>query len=230
MKNRIFFIVFCFIIIDAFFVVGFLVIRDSIAFNSLKSEVNYLSTLDITKDRFNTKIKSSGDYASVESAIKEYLDNYALEIRDISEMVTDSNVESMLSYDNYQRDGPYFKKSILYLNDTKSDFNKKIDLLISNLDDEYINNYIYNKTKDEFYVSIYKELMFDTSIRDVLLSTKKLLEETKVKMNNIYDTCLDTLNFLSTYNEEWKLEENEIRFANDELLNYYNSLIKNINS
>lgn len=230
MKNRIFFIVFCFIIIDAFFVVGFLVIRDSIAFNSLKSEVNYLSTLDITKDRFNTKIKSSGDYASVESAIKEYLDNYALEIRDISEMVTDSNVESMLSYDNYQKDGPYFKKSILYLNDTKSDFNKKIDLLISNLDDEYINNYIYNKTKDEFYVSIYKELMFDTSIRDVLLSTKKLLEETKVKMNNIYDTCLDTLNFLSTYNEEWKLEENEIRFANDELLNYYNSLIKNINS
>ena len=116
MKNRIFFIVFCFIIIDAFFVVGFLVIRDSIAFNSLKSEVNYLSTLDITKDRFNTKIKSSGDYASVESAIKEYLDNYALEIRDISEMVTDSNVESMLSYDNYQKDGPYFKKSILYLN------------------------------------------------------------------------------------------------------------------
>ena len=48
--------VFCFIVLDAFLVVGFLVIRDATSINNLKKEINELTKLDITKDDFQAYI------------------------------------------------------------------------------------------------------------------------------------------------------------------------------
>lgn len=228
MKKKNFFIVFCIILLDIFLIVGFLVIRDSISFNSLKNEVNELSKLDITKDRYNRKIKSKGDYAKVEEAIKDYLDNYAVEIQNLSKMMNDEKLSSILSYDNYVADGPSFTNSITYLESSKKQYNEKIDQLIANLDDENIDNYIYTKMDDKYYISLYQELMHETDMNETLKNTKTLLEESKTKMNNLYDTCLETLNYLNLYQEKWKLEDGEIKFQDEEMLNYYSSLISRV--
>lgn len=228
MNKKKFFIVFCIILLDIFLIIGFLVIRDSVSFNSLKNEVNELSKLDITKDRYNRKIKSSGDYAKVESAIKDFLDNYAVEIQNLSKMMNDEKLSSILSYDNYVADGPGFSNSIEYLDNSKKQYNEKIDQLIANLDDENIDNYIYTKMDDKYYISLYQELMHETDISKTLSDTKKLLEDSKVKMNNIYDTCLETLNYLKLYQDKWKLEDGEIKFQDDVMLNYYSSLISKV--
>lgn len=228
MKKKNFFIVFCIILLDIFLIVGFLVIRDSISFNSLKNEVNELSKLDITKDRYNRKIKSRGDYAKVEEAIKDYLDNYAVEIQNLSKMMNDEKLSSILSYDNYVADGPSFTNSITYLESSKKQYNEKIDQLIVNLDDENIDNYIYTKMDDKYYISLYQELMHETDMNETLKNTKTLLEESKTKMNNLYDTCLETLNYLNLYQEKWKLEDGEIKFQDEEMLNYYSSLISRV--
>lgn len=228
MKRKNIFIICGIILLDIFLVVGFLVIRDSLSFNSLKREVNELSKLDITKDRYNRKIKSKGDYALVEGAIKDYLDNYAVEIQNLSRMMNDEKLSTILSYDNYVADGPNFSSSIEYIEKSKKEYNEKIDQLIINLDDENIENYIYTKTDDVYYVSLYKELMFDTDIYNTLKSTKVLLEESKNKMNNIYDTCLETLNYLNLYHDKWSLEDGEIKFQNEDMLNYYSELVARV--
>ena len=54
------------------------------------------------------------------------------------------------------------------------------------------------------------------------------LKELRDKYNNIYDTSLEVLNFLSLYKDSWKLENGEIKFINNDLLNYYNNLISKI--
>lgn len=228
MKNKKFFIIFCFILIDVFLVVGFLVIRDSISFNELKREVIELSKLDITKDRYNRKIKSHGDYATVEKAIKEYMDGYAVDIQYLSKMMNDERLSTILSYSNYEKDGPEFKESLDYLEKSKKEYNEKIDKLIANLDEENIDNYIYTRINDEYYVSLYHELIFETPMIDNLKNTKTLLEESREKMNLIYDTCIETLNYLCLYNDKWKLEDGEIKFQTEDMYNYYMSLISKV--
>ena len=229
MKKKKFFIIFCIIILDIFLIIGFLVIRDSISFNSLKNEVEELSKLDITKDRYNRKIKSTGDYAKVESAIKDYLDDYAVKIQHLSKMMNDNKLSTILSYDNYVADGPNFNNSLDYLEKSKKEYNEIINQLLVNLDDENINNYIYTKIKDPYYVSLYQELIFKTEMIDTLDNTRVLLEESKTKMNNIYDTCIETLNYLKLYQNKWKLEDGEIKFQDDDMLNYYSSLVSRVN-
>ena len=59
MTRKKFFLIFCFLIIDIILIVGFLVIRDATSFNELKKEVYSLSKLDLTKDRYNRRIKDS---------------------------------------------------------------------------------------------------------------------------------------------------------------------------
>lgn len=228
MKNKKFFIIFCFILIDVFLVVGFLVIRDSISFNELKREVIALSKLDITKDRYNRKIKSHGDYATVEKAIKDYMDEYAVDIQYLSKMMNDERLSTILSYSNYEKDGAEFKESLDYLEKSKKEYNEKIDKLIANLDEENIDNYIYTRINDEYYVSLYHELIFETPMIDNLKNTKTLLEESREKMNLIYDTCIDTLNYLCLYNDKWKLEDGEIKFQTEDMYNYYMSLISKV--
>ena len=96
-----FFIIFLFIILDAFLLVGYLVIRDKTNLSSLKKEVKELEKLDITKDRFDRRIKTSGDYALVEKTIKNYLDDYSNDVQDVKESMNDTKLTKILSYDNY---------------------------------------------------------------------------------------------------------------------------------
>lgn len=229
MKDRkIFFFVFCFIILDIFLLLGFLFLRDATSENRLRKEVESLSKLDITKDRYNTKIKSSGKYKVVEEAIKEYLDSYAIGLQEVSKVLSDSTLTKVLSYDNYASDGPEFTKSREYLNTTKEKFDKTIDELISKSDKETITNYIYDKTDDPELIKLYQELMLDDSILEELNSNKELLINTKVKVQNIIDTSLEVLNFLNTYSDSWVAEDGEIKFQNKELYNYYTNLIDKV--
>ena len=229
MKDRkIFFFVFCFILLDIFLLLGFLFLRDATSENRLRKEVESLSKLDITKDRYNTKIKSSGKYKVVEEAIKEYLDSYAVGLQEVSKVLSDSTLTKVLSYDNYASDGPEFTKSREYLNTTKEKFDKTIDELISKSDKETIANFIYDKTDDPELIKLYQELMLDDSILEELNSNKELLINTKVKVQNIIDTSLEVLNFLNTYSDSWVAEEGEIKFQNKELYNYYTNLIDKV--
>ena len=47
-------------------------------------------------------------------------------------------------------------------------------------------------------------------------------------MNLIYDTCIETLNYLSLYNDKWKLEDGEIKFQTEDMYNYYIGLISKV--
>ena len=227
-SKRKFFIAFCFIVLDAFLVVGFLVIRDATAINKLKKEINELTKLDVTKDRYNRSIKTSGGYAIVESSIKDYLDGYAIGVQEVSGLIHDKKLGKILSYDNYLEDGPDFKNSIAYLEESKVRFNSEIDELLEDLEQDKIMNNIHKHTKDSYYVALYEELMFNDDMKDELYESKDLFEKTKIKVNGIYDNSLAVLNFLVTYNGSWKLENGEIKFETQELCDYYNSLIAKV--
>lgn len=225
-----FLLVFGFIVLNMFMLVSFLVIRDATMENELKNEMEYLSKLDITKDRYNKKTVTRGKYAVVEKSIKKYLDDYHLELQEVLKLINDKELTTILSYDNYSTDGPEFAKSLEYLKTSKETFNKKVDDLINKFGDEEIKNNIYKSTKEEYYVNLYDKLMFSSNMRSNYNSTIELLKSTKSRMNNVYDTSIEVLNFLVLYKDDWVVEDGEIKFKTQDLYNYYNELISKVST
>ena len=220
-----FFLIFVFILFDIFLLIGFLMIRDAAMLNSLKKEVASLSKLDVTKDRYNTKIKTKGGYGIVEKSIKSYLDQYAVLLQDTLLIVKDPSLIGILSYDNYVQDGPDFQKSLAYLEKSQSTFNSNIDTLLLDLEKDTIQNYIYQKTDEEYYCNLYMELMLSDSFKADFLETKELLNRTKTSINNVFDVSKKVLNFLVSNKEDWVLEDGEIKFRTNDLYNQYMSFL-----
>ena len=103
-NKRKFFLIFIFIILDVFLLIGFLVIRDKTLENTLKNEIDSLKELDITKDRYNSKIKTKGNYAVIEKAIKTYLDDYAVNLQSVLSILNDKELTNLLLAENYSDD------------------------------------------------------------------------------------------------------------------------------
>ena len=61
-------------------------------------------------------------------------------------------------------------------------------------------------------------------------STIELLKSTKSRMNNVYDTSIEVLNFLVLYKDDWVVEDGEIKFKTQDLYNYYNELISKVST
>lgn len=223
-----FFIIFLFILLDAFLLVGYLVIRDKTNLTDLKKEINEINKLDITKDKFNRRIKTSGDYALVEKTIKNYLTDYSNGVQEVKNTMNDSRLTKILSFDNYTSDGFEFVESFKYLNSTKEEFNNEIDSLIKKSDKKYIKKYIDKKIKDKYYNDLCSELMITDERINSLGETKNTLESIKSKVNKIIDTSTEVLNLLKNNKDDCVLEDGQIKFKSKPVFDKYNELVNKI--
>lgn len=223
-----FFIIFLFILLDAFLLVGYLVIRDKTNLTDLKKEINEINKLDITKDKFNRRIKTSGDYALVEKTIKNYLTDYSNGVQEVKNTMNDYRLTKILSFDNYTSDGFEFLESFKYLNSTKEEFNKEIDSLIKKSDKKYIKKYIDKKIKDKYYNDLCSELMITDERINSLGETKNTLESIKSKVNKIIDTSTEVLNLLKNNKDDCVLEDGQIKFKSKPVFDKYNELVNKI--
>lgn len=223
-----FFIIFLFILLDAFLLVGYLVIRDKTNLTDLKKEINEINKLDITKDKFNRRIKTSGDYALVEKTIKNYLTDYSNGVQEVKNTMNDSRLTKILSFDNYTSDGFEFVESFKYLNSTKEEFNKEVDSLIKKSDKKYIKKYIDKKIKEKYYNDLCSELMITDERINSLGETKNTLESIKSKVNKIIDTSTEVLNLLKNNKDDCVLEDGQIKFKSKPVFDKYNELVNKI--
>ena len=217
-----------FIFIDILLCASLYFIIDATNINLLKKEITSLSKLDISVDKINKDSKTYFKYRIVDNTIKDFLNDYSYKINEVYEFVDDDKLIKILSYDNYLNDGPEFNDSKHYLVDRKIKFNNIINELEKILEEDNIKKLIRNKITNEYYITLYDEMIFSDEFNEQFENNRIFLKELRDKYNNIYDTSLEVLNFLSLYKDSWKLENGEIKFINNDLLNYYNSLISKI--
>lgn len=227
MNKKISFVI-AFLFLDVLLCASLYFIMDATNINLLKKEINNISKLDMSIDRFNKKNKTTFKYKVVENTIKEFLDDYSRKMDSAYKLVSEEEFTKILSYENYLEDGPNFEKSIKYITDSKIRFNNIINDLESDLEKKNIKKLIREETDDMYYISLYEELVFSDELTIQYKNNKELLKEVRSKYNEVYDTSLEVLNFLITYKDSWTLEDGEIKFVNNDLLNYYNSLIAKI--
>ena len=214
------------IIVIILCILGYMLIKDLKQEDILRAEVQNLSKKDFTTDRYNTSIKTRGDYAVVEKTIKEYLDEYATDLQSLSDITKDEKIKSILSADNYQKDGPDFNSTKKYLQNTKADFNTKINSLTSKTSEEEIMQKIEDKKLDKYYVDLYKELMLSESADTDFKKSLESLKELSETINNILDTEEAVIDLLISEKGKWTIEEGKIVFQSTDALNRYNELIK----
>lgn len=216
----------CVLVILALF--GYFLYTDLKQEDILREEISTLVNKDITKDRYDSNIKTRGDYAVVEKEIKSYLDEYAVTCQSVLKIMDDKTLINMLSADNYQKDGPDFNSSKKYLSDTKSKLNKDLGRLTTMTSSKEIMKNIEAKKLDKYYVDLYRELMLNGIAEKDFENAKSYLESASARVNNLLNVEEQVINLLVANKGKWKIQNDKIVFDEVNTLNQYNELIKKV--
>ncbi len=208
-------------------ITGYLTFGNAYENYLLTREVNKLTELDLTKDRYDTEYVTTGQFKIVEKAIKDYLQEYATNVQNINSLISDDKFTSLLSYQNLSTDSS-FANSILFVNDTMNEFNLEMDKLVKLASRDNIRNNIAKFKLDDYYVDMYYKLMFDDNMQRIFNISTNNLESYRENINNKFKACNEIFFFLNVNTDKYAFEDGELHFYSDSMMNQYNSYIKKI--
>lgn len=213
----------CFLVVDILLVVGIVFVCSATLTTSLEKEVNSLASLDFYKDRFNTEIKSDGNYGKVEEAIKMYLDDYALRVQNILNNIDYEKLDGFTSKEYLK--SSIFENDLLYLENLKKEFNVGIDDLINETDDVIYKN-VYNYIDNFYFVKLYNKVV-DEKVIEVINDNRNDLKFKKSSLNFYIDSIYNYISFLKQNSNNYIFTGGNIWFNNNELkVEYFNLLEK----
>lgn len=213
-------------------IIGYFVVVDLNQESKLQNELTELSNLvneeNIDIDKINKKlntITTTGDYAIVEKAYKNYLSDNFNNIIEMANLLNDEKITASLTVDNYKEDGKDFKNTKAYLKETIQNLEECKNKYYEFLTEEKAMSYINNKNLDSYYIDFYKnEIMGDieserndTTVEDSLNDVMSLLQNSE-----------KVINFLSDNKDSWNIEGENIVFNSDDLTSKYEELINNL--
>lgn len=226
-KRRICFI-FIFLIFIIFISVGYFFINRKVQEDKLFSDVLQISHLNYIEDYKFPSSTVTNQFLDVEKNIEQYLKLFSRQASKVILYGDDSKLESLLSTNNYLEDGPEFLDSISYIKEKKSSFEQDMNSLLLYFEKSYIRNYISNCKLPSYYKKLFNQAMFSNGIYDNLIILKDDFLDSASYINHIYQRSLEVLEFLSSHSADWKIENNEIQFSTEELVNQYMELVSEI--
>ena len=177
----------------------------------------------------NTTTVTSGEFAVVEETVKEYFKEYSNLRQQFMKRVNDSKLQSVLTPENYEQDGPEFTESIKYINTAKEEFNNIADELLNLLSTENIETRIQDKDIGDYYKDLYKGYFIDNN--DLSSTFQETYQDTlddRTLMNILYDNEIEILSFLTENKEHWEVLDNKLTFDDQELANTFNNMKSNL--
>ncbi len=214
-------------------IVGYFYINDANQKTKIVEEFTQIEKMskasDFSMEKLNEKtsnIVTSGKYAKVEKAAKNFASDIfrvAFEIRDI---LGDEKIQKVLTADNYEADGPEFAETKQYLSDTKTKLEDLKTQMVEFLKEEKINSYIEAETKDSSSIELYRELLKkDIQMSD---SQKNELETSIDKVISMLSTEEEVINFLVENKGKWRIQGGQILFDTNSLVTKYNGYIQKL--
>lgn len=234
MKKR--FIITLVVVIALVLIVGIIAIGIGL-YHDFKQESELISECEQIKELTNeenidtekinemlTRRISDGDYLQVENALKEYLTARFQNITKISEILNNEKLENILTIDNYKNDGPEFVTTKEYIENTKQELQELKNRYEELFTEETLMSYINNKSLDSYYVDFYKQ---------ELIGNQEESKDNNVEHNidgiiTILDSYNSVIDFLITNKNSWKIEGENIVFANEELSNKFLEIVNNM--
>lgn len=222
-------IVIAIIIVLALVVFEYMVFSDIRQEQKLNEEFEEISTLvnaeQLDMDKINEKLDrtvTTGDYAVVEKAFKQYLsDNFDNMIK-ISEIIEDDRIVNCLTAENYKQDGPGFEETKAYIEGTKKELQECKEKYINFFTEKKAMSYINDKELDSYYIDYYKSEFVGDIESD---NDSKEVENSIDEIISVLDITEEVINFLSENKDFWKIEDDMIVFDNDNMSAQYDELV-----
>ncbi len=204
--------------------------------NDAKQKAKILETFaeieEITKsgdfniEELNEKtrtIVSSGKYAKVEKAAKNYASDLFNKAFEIKTMLEDEKMAQLLTASNYAEDGPEFVESKKYISETKQKLEQGKTEMLGYIEEGKINSYIEAETTDGYCVELYQQLLSE----DIEMSDaeKKEFETSIDKVISMLQIEEEVLNFLTENKGKWEVEGDQVLFNSNSLVIQYNGFL-----
>ena len=165
---------------------------------------------------------TTGDYAKIEKACKQYLTDILDKQEKIKQILEDEKLTKILSVENYQVDGPEFVSTKEYITTTRTNLNQYTEELTQLISEEKILSYAENQGMDSTDIEIYRQELTDQINEEEL---KNELDGSIGEITKILDTAEKVIDLLIQNKSYWEVEGENIIFDNQQLSDQYNTLI-----
>jgi len=184
------------------------------------------SSEDLEMEKLNEKtsnIVTTGKYAKVEKAAKNYASDVFNTANEIKTLLEDEKMAQVLTASNYKADGPEFVETKKYLSETKERLENLKTEMLNYLEEGKINSYIEAETKDTYCTSLYKDLLKEDI--EMPEEDRKELEQSIDKVVSMLNLAEEIINFLVENKGEWEVEGEQIVFNSNSLVQQYNGFL-----
>ncbi len=190
--------------------------------------LNYINEDSVNIDKINEivgKDITTGNRLAVEHALENYILDSANAIKVTIDLLNDTRMTNLLSADNYLKDGPTFVNSMAYIKETKEKLLQNKQDILNLTDTSKTLSYFTNPTNDDYYEKMYQDLALGSGLKSSDITNFSNSIDSLVNLLNVSN---EALTFLSQNANGWQIENNQIYFTNQTLLNTYNSYIAKI--
>lgn len=194
----------------------------------LKQEIINYSNMDLASDNYTILVKTKGDYAYIEEAIKKFYKELSDNVKAINYYLGDEELKGVLSPDRLVSERPDFIKSYAVIDKDRSNVKKALDKISSLCEEKTIENLIDKDKVGDYYYDLYKELMLSKKDVEELKDTKEEMEGISKNLDLFFDKVVQMLDFLKKNNSDWDYHDNQLYFNTGELVDQYNSLYKEL--
>ena len=209
-------------------VIGYFVYVDFQQEAILEKEVLNWSNKDLLKDNFSISIKTKGEYAYVENAIKKFYKELSDNVKIINQYMDDERFTHILSVQNIQDDKPDFISSNKMLLSTKNEVTKALESIVSLCDEENIKNLLDKEKVSDYTIDYYKKLMYTEQDLKYFKEVKEEMQQMSSDLNLFLDKVKEILDMLVRSNGSWFIEGEQLYFDNASLVEEYNGLYNDL--
>lgn len=196
----------------------------------LKQEIINYSNKDLATDDFSITVKTSGDCAYVEEAVKRFYKELSDDVKTINLYLTNDKLTNILSYESLIKDKPNYTLSHSTVNVARNKINESFDSIKELSKEKTIKNLIdKEKLEDsEYYYDLYLNLMYTEKDLEDLEKLRKEMETISNNLNQYLNKIDEILYFLENNNSKVIYSNNMIYFETNVELNEYKQLLSEL--
>ena len=170
-----------------------------------------------------SNIVTTGKYAKVEKAAKNYASDVFNKANEIKTVLEDEKMAQLLTASNYKTDGPEFVETKKYLSETKEKLQNFKTEMFGYLEEGKISSYIEAETTDSYSIELYKDLLKEDI--EMPESERKEMEQAIDKVASMLDIAEEIINFLVENKGQWQVQGEQIVFNSNSLVQKYNGFL-----
>ena len=197
--------------------------------SKLTEESNKLLQMDIATEEIDGEIKTEKNFAVVEKAMKEYLTKMQNIYKEIDDLCTNINPDSIFVAQNVEDKS--FEKVETIINDYKEKANSLFEEYKELENEENIKKYIEEKSfsrNKDYYIELYNSVMLNDSMKGEYSVLEGKIEKIKDEITNKIKEIEEIQEFLVDNEKYWKISEDKIQFTNVSIMTQYYELLSQV--